>query len=277
MEPPLDRSTIWPYVDGEPGPFHYARNAHPVGVEVERMLGGLDGGEALLFSSGMGATTAVVLALLEPGRTVVYDEPLKLSALREDLIFYPVPFDKIVAECCPDAKLRRLVKNMIYDGVLSHLLDIELGEMEKALGKQLGKKPKAMQLNMGALEAGRKYDADHLEKKHAYRVQRMHKTEGQILVEGNAELTPGRLIGHFGQVFFQTQRLLLSSLIRAKDCSILIVWRLCTLFIHRVIVVADRGLYFGYGLRLHVDLLRSSGRLRDMHLLFYTDVLAFHG
>jgi hypothetical protein len=86
-----------------------------------------------------------------------------------------------------------------------------------------------------------------------------------------------RLIGHFGQVFFQTQRLLLSSLIRAKDCSILIVWRLCTLFIHRVIVVADRGLYFGYGLRLHVDLLRSSGRLRDMHLLFYTDVLAFHG
>ena len=70
MEPPLDRSTTWPYVDGEPGPFHYARNAHPVGVEVERLLGGMEGGEALLFSSGMGATTALVLALLEPGQTV---------------------------------------------------------------------------------------------------------------------------------------------------------------------------------------------------------------
>ena len=70
MEPPLDRSTTWPYVDGEPGPFHYARNAHPVGVEVERMLGELDGGEALLFSSGMGATTALVLALLGPGKTI---------------------------------------------------------------------------------------------------------------------------------------------------------------------------------------------------------------
>ena len=70
MEPPLDRSTIWPYVDGEPGLFHYARNAHPVGVEAERALGELDGGEALLFSSGMGATTAVVLALLAPGSTV---------------------------------------------------------------------------------------------------------------------------------------------------------------------------------------------------------------
>ena len=70
MEPPLDRSTTWPYVDGEPGPFHYSRNAHPVGVEAERQLGELDGGEALLFSSGMGATTALLLGLLSPGSTV---------------------------------------------------------------------------------------------------------------------------------------------------------------------------------------------------------------
>jgi cystathionine gamma-synthase len=70
MEPPLDRSTIWPYVDGEPGPFQYARFAHPTGVEAERALGELDGGEALLFASGMGATTALVLALLSPGSTI---------------------------------------------------------------------------------------------------------------------------------------------------------------------------------------------------------------
>jgi 2-oxoglutarate ferredoxin oxidoreductase subunit alpha len=57
---------------------------------------------------------------LEPGRAVVYDAPLKLDALRSDLIFYPVPFDKIVADVCTDAKLRRLVKNMIYDGVMGY-------------------------------------------------------------------------------------------------------------------------------------------------------------
>jgi cystathionine gamma-synthase len=74
MEPPLDRSTTWPYVDGEPGPFHYARNAHPVGVEAERMLGELEGGDALLFSSGMGAETALVLALLSPGSTIALAE-----------------------------------------------------------------------------------------------------------------------------------------------------------------------------------------------------------
>ena len=128
---------------------------------------------------------------LDPGRSVVYDEPLGLSALRNDLIFYPVPFDKIVAEVCTEAKLRRLVKNMIYDGVLAQLLSIDLGEMEKALGKQLGKKPKAMQLNMAALEAGKKYAADHFEMKHPFRVERMNKTEGQILVEGNAAAAMG--------------------------------------------------------------------------------------
>jgi 2-oxoglutarate ferredoxin oxidoreductase subunit alpha len=144
------------------------------------------------FLVAMNAETAKEDVLsLEPGRAVVYDEPLKLNGLRQDLTFYPVPFDKIVAEVCPDAKLRRLVKNMIYDGVLSRLLSIELGEMEKALGRQLGKKPKAMALNMGALEAGAKYTAEHLEKRDPYVVSRLNTTDGKILVEGNAAAAMG--------------------------------------------------------------------------------------
>ncbi len=88
---------------------------------------------------------------LEAGAAVVYDEPLKLNALRSDLHFYPVPFDKLVGPVCPDAKLRKLVKNMIYDGILAQLLGIDMEEMRKALFKQFGKrKVKAAELNMGA-------------------------------------------------------------------------------------------------------------------------------
>ena len=126
-----------------------------------------------------------VLALAA-GAAVVYDEPLKLNELRQDLVFYPVPFDKIVAEVCKDAKLRRLVKNMIYDGVLSQLLDIELAEMEHALRRQLGKKVKAVELNLAALEAGKRFAAEHLPKEDPYVVERMNATAGQILMEGNA-------------------------------------------------------------------------------------------
>jgi cystathionine gamma-synthase len=72
--PPLDRSTLWPFEGGEPSTFYYQRYAHPTGVAAERVLGELDGGEALLFSSGAGASTAVVLALLEPGDTIAVAE-----------------------------------------------------------------------------------------------------------------------------------------------------------------------------------------------------------
>src|SRR5215210_7964323 len=70
----IDRSTMWAYKDGEPGEFIYQRYGHPTGAEAERQLGALDGGHALLFSSGAGATTALVLALLEPGQTIALAE-----------------------------------------------------------------------------------------------------------------------------------------------------------------------------------------------------------
>ena len=70
----VDRSTIWPYRDGEPGEFYYQRYAHPTGVEAENHLGKLDGGRALLFPSGAGATTALALTLLSPGDTIALAE-----------------------------------------------------------------------------------------------------------------------------------------------------------------------------------------------------------
>jgi len=131
---------------------------------------------------------------LEPGTAVLYDEPLKLSALRSDLVFYPVPFDRIVAEVCKDAKLRRLVKNMIYDGVLSKLLNIDLAQMEHALKRQLGKKVKAIELNVGALQAGFAFAEQHLIKRDPYWIEPMDKTRGMILIEGNAGAALGSMM-----------------------------------------------------------------------------------
>jgi 2-oxoglutarate ferredoxin oxidoreductase subunit alpha len=128
---------------------------------------------------------------LEPGAAVVYDEPLKLNALRSDLVFYPAPFDKLVAPVCPDAKLRRLVRNMIYDGILARLLGIDLALMEKALEKQLGKKVKAVTLNQGALKAGWDYAETTFTKQDPYYIEPMNETAGKILIEGNAAAAIG--------------------------------------------------------------------------------------
>ena len=128
---------------------------------------------------------------LEPGAAVVYDEPLKLKELRSDLVFYPVPFDALVKPVCPDAKLRRLVRNMIYDGILAKLLGIDLALMEKALGKQLGRKAKAVTLNAGALKAGFDYAEAHFTKQDPFFVETMNETAGKILIEGNAAAAIG--------------------------------------------------------------------------------------
>ena len=132
--------------------------------------------------------------VLQPGAAVLYDEPLQLASLRDDLIFYPVPFDKLVVDICRDAKLRRLVRNMIYDGVLARLLDIDMSEMEVALNRQLGRKPKAVSLNKGALDAGFQYATDELEKRDPVVVRKCTKTEGLILIEGNTAAAIGAMM-----------------------------------------------------------------------------------
>jgi len=72
--PPLDRATIRPYLDATPGPTFYQRTAHPVGLEAERVVGELEGGHAVLFASGTGAVTSLLLAVLAPGATVAIAE-----------------------------------------------------------------------------------------------------------------------------------------------------------------------------------------------------------
>ncbi|MCI0348816.1 MAG: 2-oxoacid:acceptor oxidoreductase subunit alpha [Acidobacteriales bacterium] len=128
---------------------------------------------------------------LAPGAAVLYDEPLNLRTLRSDLIFYSVPYDKIVAGVCPDAKLRKLVKNMIYVGVVAQLLSLDMQEVEKALRKQFKKKQKAADLNMNAARSGFDYAASSLVKRDPFVIEPSNQTAGQIIIDGNAAAALG--------------------------------------------------------------------------------------
>ncbi|MBP1634788.1 MAG: korA [Acidobacteria bacterium] len=134
------------------------------------------------------------VASLRPGAAVVYDAPLRLEAVRDDVVCYPVPFDKIVAAVCPDARLRKLVRNMIYDGVLARLLGIDLAQMRRALGRQLGRKAKAVALNEAALDAGFEYAGTNLEKRDPFFIEPMDETAGKILIDGNAAAAIGAMM-----------------------------------------------------------------------------------
>jgi 2-oxoglutarate ferredoxin oxidoreductase subunit alpha len=128
---------------------------------------------------------------LASGAAVLYDEPLKLNELRSDVTFYAVPYDKICAAVCSESKLRKLVKNMIYVGVMAQLLKLDMAEVEKALRKQFAKKVKAADLNWNAAKAGYDYAASSLSKADPFMVERMDKTTGMIIIDGNAAAALG--------------------------------------------------------------------------------------
>ena len=130
---------------------------------------------------------------LPAGAVCVYDEPLNLNQLRTDVTFYPVPYDKLVGPVCPEAKLRRLVKNMIYVGVVDFLLSIDLHESEKAVAKQFSTKKKAAELNMNAVRAGFDYAKATFTKQDPFSVEPMNANAGKVIIDGNSAAALGSM------------------------------------------------------------------------------------
>lgn len=130
------------------------------------------------------------------GATVVFEKKLGLEKKRDDLLFYPVPFAEMVAKVTSSpehAKLRKLLVNMIYVGVAADLMGIDPAEIEKAIAKQLKGKQKAIEVNLTAMRAGLEYSRENFPEKCAYRVERMDKTAGKIIIDGNAACALGSL------------------------------------------------------------------------------------
>lgn len=130
---------------------------------------------------------------MQPGSLVVYDEPLKLDSLRDDIEFYPVPFNELVKEIVPNAKLRKLVRNIVYNGIVAKLIGIEMAEVEEAIRKQFPNKPKAAALNIQAAQIGFEFAAEKLPSQDKFRLERMDKTKGKIIIDGNAAAALGCL------------------------------------------------------------------------------------
>jgi 2-oxoglutarate/2-oxoacid ferredoxin oxidoreductase subunit alpha len=123
---------------------------------------------------------------VQAGGAAIYEEHLNLKQYRDDVVCYPVPLDKITISICPEAKLRKLVKNMVYVGAVAQLLGIDLAVVENGLRKQFAKKPKVFELNFGAVQAGFDYAKTTFTKQDPYFLERMNQTAGKIIIDGNA-------------------------------------------------------------------------------------------
>jgi len=74
---------------------------------------------------------------------------------------------------------------------VARLLNLDMAEVEKAIRKQFGRKQKAADLNVNAAKAGYDYGVASLEKQDPFTVERMDKTTGKIIVDGNSAAAMG--------------------------------------------------------------------------------------
>jgi 2-oxoglutarate ferredoxin oxidoreductase subunit alpha len=148
------------------------------------------------FAVAMNPQTAREDALtLQSGGALLADQALGLKGLRDDITFYEVPFTKLAGQITPDARLRKLLVNMVYVGVMAELLTIDTAEVEKAIRRQFRSKVKAAETNILAVQAGIEYAKGNLPKADPFYIEKMNETRGKIIIDGNSAAALGAVFG----------------------------------------------------------------------------------
>jgi len=121
------------------------------------------------------------------GGYLLYDSswPRPQQLKRDDITILGVPLSKMCNDTFQGVRSRILLKNIMYAGVLGALFDLDMEVMKALLGESYSNKKSLLDANVQALEIGYNYAKAHFTEKLPLRVERMDKTKGHIMVDGN--------------------------------------------------------------------------------------------
>ncbi|MBM3145860.1 MAG: 2-oxoacid:acceptor oxidoreductase subunit alpha [Chloroflexi bacterium] len=145
------------------------------------------------------ATFAEDQAAVAPGGVFFYADDIEQAITRSDIVAYPMPVEKLARESDAPPNLRGYIANMVYVGVLAHILDIHIDRIRQALDFHFNGKEKPIALNYGVVQNAMAWAAENLVKTDPFRVQAMDATDGYIMASGN---TAGALGAIYGGVQF---------------------------------------------------------------------------
>ncbi len=136
------------------------------------------------------------LASVAPGGAFFYADDIKQAVTRTDIAVYPMPVKQIVrSDANIPSDFRDLVGNMVYVGVLAHMIGIDLEKIRSALEFHFKGKQKPIDMNFNTVKAGAEWAKANLEKKDPFVVEPMNKTEGLIMADGNTAAAIGSIFG----------------------------------------------------------------------------------
>jgi len=136
------------------------------------------------------------LASVLPGGAFFYNDKIKQPITRADISIYPMPVKDIVnKDPGIPADFRDLVGNMVYVGVLSAMLGVDLEKVRAALTFHFKGKQKPIDMNLNTVRAAAEWAAQNLEKKDPYYIEPMARTDGLIMADGNTAAAIGSIFG----------------------------------------------------------------------------------
>jgi len=127
------------------------------------------------------------LADVASGGYLIYDStwPRHKLLSRDDVTIIGIPLAKMCNEKFSTARSRVLMKNVAYVGAVAALLDIDLDIVKSSLDRTFAKKADLLEANHTAFRLGYEYARQHVKCPLSFRAERMDKTRGHIMIDGN--------------------------------------------------------------------------------------------
>ncbi|MCC6462632.1 MAG: 2-oxoacid:acceptor oxidoreductase subunit alpha [Saprospiraceae bacterium] len=137
------------------------------------------------------------VASVKPGGYFIYDSsrPLDTDLRREDIHYIGIPMIRLCQQHFESPRQHQLMKNMIYVGALTALINIEVPVVKDLIAQQFKKNEKLIPPNYKALELGIQYIHEHYEYPLGLRLERRDKIGDSIMLDGNAACALGAIYG----------------------------------------------------------------------------------
>ena len=132
-------------------------------------------------------TYARDMEMIEPGGCLIYDSTWPRSDLlnRDDITIIGIPLSKMCNEHFDGARARILMKNIAYVGAIAALLDVDLDIIKGLLEETFADKAHLIESNMEAIHLGYDYMTERFPCPLPAHVEKMDKTGGHIVIDGN--------------------------------------------------------------------------------------------
>ena len=132
-----------------------------------------------------------------PGGVVFYADHIAVPIHRDDVIAYPMPVKELIKAGDVPRNLRDYMENMVYVGVVSQMLGIDLNVVHQVLLNQFKQKSSVAESNFAMVKLAADWARDNLEKKDRYSVETMPPLDDYIMTDGNTAGALGAIYGGF--------------------------------------------------------------------------------